>query len=70
MIVTVSEGDRLRQARDRASMWLERYDHNHEPDDLRAATLRVQDFLDARGERRKQPRHPQLRVIFGGKPQD
>ena len=66
-MVTVSEGDRLRHALDRASIWLERYERNHEPDDLRAATLRLHDFLDARGERRRQPR---LRVILGGKPQD
>ena len=63
----MSEAERLRQAVDRASVWLERYDRNHEPDDLRAATLRLQDFLDARGERRRQPRRPQLRLIAGGK---
>ena len=45
----MSEAERLRQAIDRASVWLERYDRNHEPDDLLAATLRLQDFLDARG---------------------
>ena len=31
------EVERLRQALDKASVWLERYDRNHEPDDLRAA---------------------------------
>ena len=47
-------------------MWLERYDRNHEPDDLRAATLRLHDFLDVREERRRQPRRPRLRLIPGG----
>lgn len=46
-----------------AVVWLERYDHTHEPDDLRAATLRLHDFhfLDARGERRRQAGRPQTR---------
>ena len=33
----MSEAERLRQAIDGASVWLERYDRNHEPDDLLAA---------------------------------
>lgn len=63
----MSEVEQLRQARDRASVWLERYDRIHEPDDLRAATLRLHDFLDARGERRRQARRPPLRLVTGGK---
>jgi len=65
IIVGVSEGDRLRQAPHRAGVLLERYEQTQEPDDLRAATLRRHDFLDARGERRRQPRRPQLRLISG-----